>query len=217
MSLSSGGGASASTKSASPAREQVGQQTRQGREVGIKDAKGDLVGNNYVIPKGDFAHFLGYKPPTKGELDGSVQLSSRRVIEVALQKEVGALGEGAARNGNQYRNVAISWGRFAGEPGREGDMVKSAFDAVRQGPEKNSFEPGAARSAAAAPQPATTISSATLLEKTAALQKESHNDNVRLLEMQYRFLEAGKNDSVISNLMKVRNDAVTRSIRGGQG
>ena len=216
MSVSSGSGSSsaASSSPSSQAREQVSQQTRQGREVGIKDAKGDLVGNNYVIPKGDFAHFLGFKPPTKGELDGTTKISAQRTIEVALQKEVGALGEGAAKNGNQYRNVAISWGRFAGEPGREGDMVKSAFDAVRQGPEKNSFEPAAGRSQTTAP---TQLGSAALLDKTAALQKQSHNDNVRLLEMQYRFLEAGKNDSVISNLMKVRNDAVTRSIRGGQG
>ena len=205
---SSSAGASSNTSSV---REQVGSHTRQSRTNYLRDTKGNLVGNNYVVPQGNFGHFLGYKPPTQGELDGTSKMSSQRVIEVALQKEMSDLGEGAAKNGNSYRNIHVAWGRFAGEPGRERDMVKDALDAIGQGPEKGTMEARGLKDIKAGK------TSAQLLDKMERVQKASHNDNVRLLEMQYRFLEMSKNDSVISNLMKVRNDAVTRSIRGNSG
>jgi hypothetical protein len=188
-------------------KESVGSQTRANREDYIRNADGDLVGNNYKVPKGDFSRFLGYKAPTPEEMTGKTHMSGARAIEVALQKEMSDVGLGATRHGNEYRNIAISWGRFANEPGRERDMIKDGIDAIRQGPEKNSMEARGQHVSA----------SQMYLDRTQSIQKESHNDNVKLLELQYKFMEISKNDGVISNLMKVRNDAVTRTIRGGQG
>lgn len=202
------GGGSSTAGPSSVAKEAIGSQTKAKRESYIRKANGDLVGNDYVVGKGDFAHFMGYKPPTAEEAAGKAQMSSSRTIEVALQKEMTDLGMGAAKHGNSYRNIAISWGRFANDPGREKDMIKDGIDAIRQGPDKNSMESRGLKA---------TSGGAAYLEKAHSLQKESHNDNVKLLEMQYKFLEISKNQGVISNLMKVRHDSVTRSIRGQQG
>jgi hypothetical protein len=197
-----------SSGSSAPPRESVGDETRAKREAFIKNANGDAVGNNWVAPKADFGKFLGYKGASPTELTGDQPITGSRIIELALQKEAQDLGMGAAKHGNQYRNIAISWGRFNNEPGRERDMIKDGIDAIRQGSDKNSMEQKGARMTPAN----------MLLEQTGRMQKESHNDNIKYLEMQYRFQEMGKQESVISNLMKTRHDNISRMIRGnGQG
>lgn len=189
-------------------KQQVAEQTRARRETYIKGANGDAVGNNWLVPKADFGTYLGYKGATPEELKGDKPLSGARVIELALQAESKELGEGAAKNGNKYRNIAVSWGRFNNEPGRERDMIKDGLDAIRQGPEKGAMEHKISHMSP---------TMQAYVDETRKMQKDSHNDNVKYLEMQYRFSEMSKQDGILSNLMKVRNDAVTRTIRGGQG
>lgn len=200
-----------SSKSApSSASESVGEQTRALRESYIRAPNGDYVGNNYVVPKGDFSKHLGYDKPSQAELSGEKPLSGSRIIELALQKEMQDLGERAAKNGNSYRNIHISWGRFGGEPGRERDMLKDARDAIQAGPEKNTLEDKVGRMGLS-------NGTAPYFQKLQDMQTSSRNDNIRYMEMQYKFMEMSKQEGTISNLMKTRHDAVSRSIRGGQG
>lgn len=191
----------------------VAEKTAEERKSYIKNKEGDLVGNNYTIPKADFAGFLGYKPASKAELAGQVPVTGRRAIEVALQKSFSEIGEGAAKRGNTYRNMYVANGRFQNEPGREKDMIKDGFDSIH-----TSFK-GGGTAAQNAPKPGQAIlsdSTKLYLDRVKASQTESHNENVRMLELQYKFMEISKQDGVISNLMKTRHDAVSRTIRGGQ-
>ena len=188
-------------------KESVAEQTRAQRESFIRSPDGDLIGNNFVIPKGDFGKFLGYKKETPEEANGQKPLSGSRVIELSLQQEMNELGMGAAKHGNAYRNIGISWGRFNNEPGREKDMIKDGIDAIRQGPEKNIMEDNAHKIAA---------STAPYFEQLKKIQQESRNDNIKYMEMQYRFQEMSKQHGTISNLMKTRHDCVSRTIRGNQ-
>jgi hypothetical protein len=207
----------------------VADQTAKERTSYIKNKEGDAVGNNYIAPKGDFSTFLGYKPPTPGELSGKTPVAGHRVLEVALQKTFNEIGEGAAERGNTYRNMYVANGRFANEPGREKEMIKDGFDSIRAGAEYNSTQrpsttgasaSGTMPSAGAPPGGAMKLGAGSAmkqyLNKVEASQNKSHNDNVRYLEMQYKFQEISKQDGVISNLMKTRHDAVSRTIRGGQ-
>lgn len=201
-----------SSKSApSSTSESVGEQTRALRESYIRAPNGDYVGNNYVVPKGDFSKHLGYKEATPQELSGEKPLSGSRIIEIALQKEMQDLGERAAKNGNSYRNIHISWGRFGNEPGRERDMLRDARDAIAAGPDKNSIEDKVGRMIPSSG------GTAPYFQKLQDMQTSSRNDNIRYMEMQYKFMEMSKQEGTISNLMKTRHDAVSRGIRGGQG
>src|SRR5688500_14896564 len=110
------------------------EDTTTKRQAYIRAKNGDYIGNNWVVPKGDFSHFLGYKAPTEAELTGKQQVSGSRVIELALQAEMKEIGEGAAKRGNEYRNMYVAPGRFENEPGRERDMMKDGLDAIQQGP-----------------------------------------------------------------------------------
>ncbi|HET6346909.1 MAG TPA: hypothetical protein VFH51_18385 [Myxococcota bacterium] len=202
----SGGGSSAS----------VAEKTQAQRSAYITDKNGDAVGNNWVVPKADFGKFLGYKAPTAEEQTGKAPVSGQRVMELALQKEMQDLGLGAAKHGNEYRNMYVASGRFDNQPGREKDMVKNGLDAVRQGQEKNAMESTNLRlGQAGMGQYAERM--AAIQDQQSKIQQQSHNDNVKLLEMQYKFQEMSKQQGTISNLMKTRHDSISRSIRGGQG
>lgn len=227
-SFSSGSG---SGPKMSSSEAQVADQTAKERTAYITNKQGDAVGNNFVVPKADFGSFLGYKPPTPGELSGKEPITGRRVMEVALQKSFGEVGMGAAERGNTYRNMYVANGRFQNEPGREKEMIKDGLDSIRAGADMNSTRSamradsgstslqvggqGQAQTKAAAPS---MLSGAQkqYFTKLEASNAKSHNDNVRYLEMQYKFQEISKQDGVISNLMKTRHDAVSRTIRGGQ-
>jgi hypothetical protein len=212
--MSSFGSSSGSGSSGSAAN--VAEKTQAQRSSFLIDKSGDAVGNNWSVPKADFSKFLGYKPPTPEEQSGKSQVSGQRVMELALQKEMQDIGLGAAKNGNAYRNMYVSQGKFANEPGREVDMIKDGLDAVRRGPEKNTMESTNLRlGQAGAGQYADRM--AAIQDQAAKIQQASHNDNVKLLEMQYKFQEMSKQQGTISNLMKTRHDSISRTIRGGQG
>ncbi len=104
--------------------------SERNRAVYIKDKRGDVVGGNYHVPKGDFARFLGFKPETKEEKQGNVE--GWRTVEIAIQKEMNKLGESAMKNGMAYRNMYIANGRFDNEPGREKDMIASGLDSINE-------------------------------------------------------------------------------------
>ena len=202
-------GGSSSSRSSFESKESVADQTRATRESFIKSPNGDLIGNNYTVPKGDFGAFLGYKNATPAELAGDKPLTGARIIEIALQKEMKEIGMGAAKNGNNYRNSGISWGRYNNEPGREKDMLRDALDAIKQGQDKNSIEDKVGKMTAGSVTP--------YIDQLQKFQKSSSNDNIKYLEMQYKFQEISKQEGTISNLMKTRHDCVSRTIRGGQG
>jgi len=89
----------------------------------IRNKKGDVVGSGFVMPKGDFGHFLGWKPETDSEKSGKKQVSGARALEIAIHKQINDLGAQATRNGDLYRNMYISWGKFTNEPGREAHLL----------------------------------------------------------------------------------------------
>jgi len=209
-SFSSGSG-SGSKFSGSDAR--VAEKTAEARTSYIKTKQGDLIGNNYTIPKADFSAFLGYKPASQAELTGKEPVTGRRALEVALQKSFQELGPGAAERGNTYRNMYVANGRFQNEPGREKDMIKDGLDSIKAGPDAGSTQ---GKSAPRAGETMLSDSAKQYFARMEESQAKSHNDNVRYLEMQYKFQEISKQDGVISNLMKTRHDAVSRTIRGGQ-
>ena len=100
------------------------------RSVSLTDKKGDVYGANFHIPKGDFARFLGFKKQTADEKSG--KMSGARTLEVAIEKEFQSLGKEAMQRGADYRNMYISYGRYANMPGREKDMIKDGLDAINQ-------------------------------------------------------------------------------------
>jgi hypothetical protein len=91
---------------------------------------GDVVGSGYSVPKGDFARFLGYKPPTDKENQGDV--SGNRILEVALQKQFKELGKGTTKTGSGYLNLWVASGRHETGPGHEKDAVAANIDAMNQ-------------------------------------------------------------------------------------
>jgi hypothetical protein len=99
------------------------------RATYITKKNGDVVSSGYSVPKGDFARFLGMRPPTAAETGGAV--SGFRAVEVALQKNFNALGRSAVKNGSKYRSVPGALGAFDNEPGREADGVANALDAMK--------------------------------------------------------------------------------------
>ncbi len=109
----------------------------ENRQVHLKAKNGDLIGANYRIPKGDFAHFLGYKAPSKDEEGGKEKVTADRVLEMALHKEFNELGTKAMSRGSAYRNMYVSHGFFENKPGREGDMMKDGMDSIRASVELN--------------------------------------------------------------------------------
>ena len=111
--------------------------TSKDRQVWIKKKNGDLVGGNFVVPKGDFSRFLGYAKPSAAEQKGESKVSPERVIEMALQREFNTLGKKAMQRGMAYRNMYISMGKYANQPGREQDMLKDGMDAIGQSVELN--------------------------------------------------------------------------------
>ena len=107
------------------------------RKVWLKNRRGDAVGGNFTIPKGDFSHFLGWNKPTAAEATGEKQVSGGRVLEVAIQKEFDRLGKKAVVNGMAYRNMVISSMRYNNKPGREKDMIRDGLDAIKSSVEMN--------------------------------------------------------------------------------
>lgn len=109
----------------------VGQfAAQQQRATHIQTKRGDVLGANFTVPKGDFARFLGAKEPTKEELSGNV--AGWRAVEVALHKEFNKLGQATEKNGAAYRNMYVSMGKYENQPGRTGDMLKDGLDAMRE-------------------------------------------------------------------------------------
>ena len=224
-----------------PSGARVGEQTAQMREAYIKNKDGDAVGNNWKVDKADFGAFLGYKPGTASEMAGKEPLSGSRVIELMLQKDFQKVGDGAATHGNEYRNMFVSQDAFADKQGRISDQMKDGLDAVRQSLHKNSAAaaektgmatqatgtqaasgqtaPGQAANGQAAVKQAPKLGGSAMdqyMARVETSQKQTRNDNMRMLEVQYKMQEISKQDSTISNLMKTRHDAVSRVIRGGQ-
>lgn len=187
----------------------VGEKTAQQRSSYITGKDGDAIGHNWTIPKADFAKFLGYKPATPDELSGKAQVSGHRVLEIAMQKEMQEIGEGAAKDGPAFRNMYVASSKFANTPGRDADAIKETVDAIRQGPEKNSTESLNLHMGSAATEQ--------YFSQVQKMQTQTHNDNVRYLELQYKLQEMSKQTGAISNLMKTRHDSVSRVIRGGSG
>jgi hypothetical protein len=100
------------------------------RVVNLRNRRGDVVGGDHYIPKGDFARFLGFKPETEQEKKGNVE--GWRTVEIAIQKEMNKLGRSAVEHGAAYRNLFIANGRFENEPGRERDMLASGLDSIKE-------------------------------------------------------------------------------------
>lgn len=100
------------------------------RSVSLTDKKGDVYGANFHIPNGDFARFLGFKKQSTDEKAG--KMSGPRALEVAIEKEFQSLGKQAMQRGADYRNMYVSYGRYANMPGREKDMIKDGLDAINQ-------------------------------------------------------------------------------------
>jgi hypothetical protein len=109
----------------------------ENRQVHLRAKNGDLIGSNYRIPKGDFAHFLGFKAPTDGEESGKEKVTADRVLEMALHKEFNELGSKAMSRGSAYRNMYVSHEYFTNKPGRERDMLKDNMDSIQQSVELN--------------------------------------------------------------------------------
>lgn len=148
----------------------------QNRKVWIKNKKGDAVGSGFLIPKADFAHFLGWKKATKEEESGKKPIDAWRTLELAIQKEMDTVGKSAVQNGERYRNLFIAPSKYENAPGREKEMLNEGVDSIQQ-----SVEMG-------------------------------HATSMKYMELQYKFLLASKNFSVISNLMKVRHEAMKKSV-----
>jgi len=194
----------------------IAEETAKKRESYITNKKGDAVGNNYTVEKGDFSKFLGYQPASQAELSGKQPVAGHRVLEVALQREFQTIGQGAADNGNSYRNMFVAQGKFSNQPGREKDAIKDGIDSIRQGPDRGSTAHDKNTGGLGESKGKLASGMEQYLKAMDKSQEKTHNDNVRYLEMQYKFQEISKQDSTISNLMKTRHDAVSRVIRGGQ-
>lgn len=179
--------------------------TQNARTYVYRLQNGDLIGGNYVIPRGDFAAFLGYAPPTKAESSGNRPVSGSRVIELALQREFETIGRRSTVSGQSHRNQVISWRGLTSEPGRERDMLRVFEDAVSEGWEK--------RTDKLAPAGLGEISSARYMTMLEEYHRRSRQDNMRYLEMQYKIRFSTLSHSTVSNLMKVRHDATVRAIR----
>jgi hypothetical protein len=96
----------------------------------LKATNGDAIGSGFHVPKGDFARFLGYKPPTDKEAQGDV--TGGRVLEVALQKQFNEVGQATAKTGHSYNNLWIASGRYEKVPGQEKAAIAANMDAMNQ-------------------------------------------------------------------------------------
>ena len=180
------------------------EHNKTGRDFTYKNEAGDLVSGNSETPNGDFSRFLGFKPPTAEELAGKGSPSSQRVIELALQRAFNEVGGGAMKTGMLARNQYISHGPYENMPGRAQDMVKDGLDSVKEAQQGSEpLRPGAFGASGAG-------------EYMKIMQEyhvKSSDDNMRYLEMQYKFLYASKSHGTISTLMKVRHEATRSAIR----
>ena len=107
------------------------------RKVFIRKRNGDLAGGNFTIPKGDFAHFLGYRKASSAEQSGETPVTADRVLELAMRQQFQKLGERSMQRGMAYRNMYVSAGRYENQPGREKDMIQDGLDSIRQSVEVN--------------------------------------------------------------------------------
>lgn len=178
---------------------------KKDREWVYRTKDGTLIGGNYAIPNGDFAAFLGYAPPTAEELSGKTPVSGSRVIELALRNEMQVVGERSTQTGQQARNQYIAWGAYTNSPGREADVVRDLEDASTEAQVKSesTIKPGSVGFA----------SSEQYMKMLEEYHQRSKRDNMRYLEMQYKFHYSSKSYGTISNMMKVRHDATVRAIR----
>lgn len=206
-SLSGSGSGSGSNNSGA----RVGENNAKQRQDYLTDAKGAAIGGNYTVDgaggKPDFSKFMGIKPPTADELNGTVKTDGRRALELAMSKEIQELGMKSAKSGNAARNQFVAGGQFSNQPGHDKHVIADMRDAINQSVDKGSMESKIQMGSG----------TEQYFARVENMQKASHNDNVKYLEMQYKFQEISKQDSTISNLMKTRHDAVSRTIRGGQG
>ena len=177
---------------------------RSGRARAYRTKQGDLIGGFGKIAQGDFGRFLGYTPASDAELSGANPLSGARVVELSLQKSFNEVGENAMARGDKYRNHYISWGRYTNQPGREPALIRDAADAISQGVE---------RRADGITRPMGAGATGQYMRVLQEYHERSKRDNMRYLEMQYKFLYASKSFGTISNMMKVRHEAILRAIR----
>lgn len=172
------------------------------REYTYKAKNGSTIVGGYAeIPKGNFAHFMGFKPPSKEELSGKADVQGNRVIELALQRQMQELGEGMTKNASSFRNNFISDGHLVNRPGREMAMFSETNNAIGKGIdfESTPITPGML-GASANPQ------------YMVEFVEKSRKDSYRYLEAQYRSDWASKSTGMISTMMKARHDAIRKSI-----
>lgn len=145
----------------------------------------DVKGKNFRIPKGDFAHFLGWEetkasraPKSNAGPSGADTLTAAmQKLQQQVRDKFQKLGKGAVERADKLDNVG-----------------KAAGDVV--------FNKGEG-SAAQKTQDALAVTRETL--------EMGHKAGLRYLELQYKFKMASRNTSVISNIMKRRNEAVKKS------
>jgi hypothetical protein len=177
------------------------------REYTFKNKEGHSVGNNYVLPKGDFSRFLGYAPATPAEKNGSANVSGYRVLELALQDEMKVIGQGATEHASDYVNLYASTDPYEQRPGSEIALLKQGLDGVNNIFDKDvQFNPSQMGQIGH-------MGNANYMEMMTQLTERIRDANTRHLEMQYKFDQIHRSQSTVSTLMKARHDAIVRSIR----
>ena len=180
------------------------EHNRSERDFFLKNKSGDVITGDSKIPKGDFAHFLGGKERGEGGLaDGGGHPPGHRVLEAMLERGFDKVGTGAVEVGSLARNVGVSHGMYENQVGRSRDLVKDGLDASKEMDGSELLQPGSLGSS----------SSSQYMKMMQTYQERSSETNMRYLEIQYKFLNASKSHSTISNLMKVRHEATRTAIR----
>ncbi len=183
------------------------EEQRSKRDYTFKNKSGDLVGNAFVVPKGDFARFLRYAPPTPAEKDGSAKMSGYRVLELALQDEMKVLGEGAAARAADYVNIYVAGEGYDDKPGSEKARMYGGLDGIN-----NIFDRDVKWDYSAMGQIGH-MGNTHYMQMMTQLTERIRDANTRHLEMQYKFDQIHRSQSTVSTLMKARHDSIVRAIR----
>jgi hypothetical protein len=179
---------------------QVNRLATEKREKTYRAPNGDIIlSGNARIPKGDFAHFMGIKPASAQEKKGEAHVAPKRVVELALRKEISELGANAMKNAAAYRNIFVSDDHLKNLPGREKDMIQENFDSLQKGMEKHDAEIKGK------------LGDSMSVQYMHKFAEQSRKDNYRYLEAQYRSDWASKSVTMISTMMKTRHESIKKS------
>jgi hypothetical protein len=182
-------------------------EKREKRDYTFKNKDGDRVGNNFVVPKGDFSRFLGYAPATAAEKNGQANVTGYRVLELALQDEMKVLGEGAAARAADYVNLYASTDPYEQRPGSERALIQAGLDGVNSIFDRDvQFNPSQMGQIGQ-------MGNANYMEMMTQLTERTREANTRHLEMQYKFDQIHRSQTTVSTLMKARHDSIVRAIR----